>query len=89
MTRRTIRGGAYFLALFFLAAIPLSAAEYGDLTGRFVYDGKPPKRKKLSTRTEYCTAKAPFDQSLVSLCANITEVLQFWISTRIIHGRRG
>ena len=65
MTRRTIRAGACFLALFFLAAMPLRAAEYGDLTGRFVYDGKPPKRKKLTTRFEYCTAKAPLDQSLV------------------------
>ena len=67
MIHRTIRVAACFLALFFLAAVPLRAAEYGDLTGRFVYDGKPPKLREnfIPENVKHCAKTARFDQSLV------------------------
>ncbi|MCH8044472.1 MAG: hypothetical protein IID44_12205 [Planctomycetes bacterium] len=65
MTRRTNRVATYFLVLFSLAAVTTRAAEYGDLTGRFVYDGKPPKLIENFLPDKHCAKTARFDQSLV------------------------
>lgn len=62
------------LRLFSLTAVlalvscgPVSAAEWGSLSGQFLYDGKPPLPKKLTiTKDQACFAgKELFDESLV------------------------
>ena len=44
-----------------------SAAEWGDLTGRFVYKGDPPARKELNLKGDvaYCGKFKPLDPSLI------------------------
>ncbi len=43
-----------------------TAAEWGDLTGRFVYKGKPPARKELDLKgDEYCGPFKPLDPFLI------------------------
>lgn len=56
--------GACFLLL---TSAHLSAADWGTLTGRFVYDGKPPVQEKLDVNKdlEVCSKKTPLDEELV------------------------
>lgn len=60
-----------FLAMLILAAVVMPAdrvrAEYGTLTGRFVFDGDPPKASKLTpTKDVTVCGKHPlFDESVV------------------------
>lgn len=66
--------GFFFGLLFFLFGTVVLAAEppaakdqqWGDLTGRFIFDGEPPKPIELNVNKDMGVVKGPiFDESLV------------------------
>lgn len=54
-------------ALLVLASSPLQSAEWGTLTGRFVFDGEPPVPAKidLNKDVDVCSKKPPIDEDLL------------------------
>ncbi len=50
-----------------LLSHPVTAAEWGTLTGRFVYDGEPPVPQKLDLNKDVkvCSKKPPVDEELL------------------------
>ena len=65
MSRQLVAGILCGLAA--LQATFAGAAEWGDLKGRFVYDGQPPERKPLTITAdlEFCGSKNLLDEHLV------------------------
>jgi hypothetical protein len=55
------------LGVFFLGGPVLGAELWGDLTGRFVYDGEPPERKPIhiTADVEFCGGKNLLEEHLV------------------------
>lgn len=64
-----VRAAMHALAAGFAAPNPARAknAEWGDLKGRFIYDGEPPERKRLKVDKDVacCGKLAIFDESLM------------------------
>lgn len=61
-------GRVLCLCLFTVTLVsqPASAADWGTLKGRFVYDGKPPVAEKLAiVRAAVCEKNPPVDEELV------------------------
>lgn len=58
---------AQCLALLALLSNPLAAAEWGTLTGRFVYDGDPPVPRKIAIlrAAAVCVKRPPVDEELL------------------------
>ena len=55
------------LALLPIASLTANAADWGDLKGRFVFDGPPPERPKLQINkdVEFCGKHEPRSEKLV------------------------
>ncbi len=64
---RSIAAGLLALLVVGLVSLPTSAAEWGTLKGKFVYDGKAPAPKKLilTKDQQFCGQHPPVDESLV------------------------
>lgn len=64
---RTLPMVNVLLATFLLAGASTRAAEWGELKGRFIYDGPPPERKPLTITAdhEFCGKKPILEEHLV------------------------
>jgi hypothetical protein len=93
MTRKTCRMGLAGAVLFFqMATAGVSLAqEWGDLEGKFVYDGKAPERKKLDTAKDMkcCGAFNVLDETLIvdkdGGVANVVIYLKAKVTAKQIH----